>query len=252
MPDAFKRFVLASGEMAVLTGRAFVAMVTPRYEVRTWIEQMEQIGWRSLGVAAITTTFTGMVMALQTALSLPSLGIKYYIGTVVAKSLVRELSPVLTALVVGGRIGAGMTAEIGTMKVTEQIDALRSMAADPVKKLVAPKLVATLVMLPALTVLGIVLGIFGGMIVGVMQLDLTAGFYLNDVVESLTLQDVFSGVGKSFFFAYFIAIIACYNGLTAEGGADGVGRATTNTVVVASILVLVSDFFLTKLFYILY
>jgi len=235
-----------------LTWRAFVAMVTPRYEVRTWVEQMEQIGWRSLGVAVITTTFTGMVMALQTALSLPSLGIKYYIGTVVSKSLVRELSPVLTALVVGGRIGAGMTAEIGTMKVTEQIDAMRSMAADPVKKLVAPKLVATLVMLPALTVLGIVLGILGGMVVGVLQLDLTAGFYLNDVIESLTLQDVFSGVGKSFFFAYFIAIIACYNGLTAEGGADGVGRATTNTVVVASILVLVSDFFLTKLFYVLY
>ncbi|HMB53789.1 MAG TPA: ABC transporter permease [Thermoanaerobaculia bacterium] len=252
MLDSLKRFVLVSGEMAILTWRAFVAMVTPRYEVRTWVEQMEQIGWRSLGVAVITTTFTGMVMALQTALSLPSLGIKYYIGTVVSKSLVRELSPVLTALVVGGRIGAGMTAEIGTMKVTEQIDAMRSMAADPVKKLVAPKLVATLVMLPALTVLGIVLGILGGMVVGVLQLDLTAGFYLNDVIESLTLQDVFSGVGKSFFFAYFIAIIACYNGLTAEGGADGVGRATTNTVVVASILVLVSDFFLTKLFYVLY
>jgi len=249
--DQIRAFVVTAGELAVLTWRAFVAMVTPRYEVRLWFQQMEQIGVRSLGVAAITTTFTGMVMALQTALSLPTLGIKYYIGTVVAKSLVRELGPVLTALVVGGRIGAGMTAEIGTMKVTEQIDALRSMAADPVKKLVAPKLVATLVMLPSLTVLGMLLGILGGLAVAVMQLDLSAGFYLNDVLESLTLADVVSGVGKSVFFAYFIAIIGCYNGLTARGGADGVGRATTNTVVFASILVLVSDFFLTKLFYLL-
>ena len=212
---------------------------------------MEQIGWRSLGVASVTTIFTGMVLALQTAYSLPSLGIKYYIGSVVAKSLVRELGPVLTALIVGGRIGAGMTAEIGTMKVTEQIDALRSMAADPVKKLVVPKLVATLVMLPALTVIGDALGILGGLIVAVGQLDLAPGLYINDVLDSLTLADVASGVGKSFFFGYFIAIVGCYNGLTTRGGADGVGRATTNTVVLAAILVLVSDFFLTKLFYIL-
>jgi phospholipid/cholesterol/gamma-HCH transport system permease protein len=185
-------------------------------------------------------------------LSLPSIGVKYYIGTVVSKSLVRELGPVLVALIVGGRIGAGMTAELGTMKVTEQIDAMRSMAADPVKKLVVPKLVATLVMLPALTVLGDFLGILGGLIVAMGQLQLTAGFYINDVLDALTLQDVSSGIGKSFFFAYFIAIIGCYNGLYASGGADGVGRATTNTVVMASILVLVSDFFLTKLFYILF
>jgi phospholipid/cholesterol/gamma-HCH transport system permease protein len=249
--DHLRSVVRTAGELTVLTWRAFVAVVTPRYEVRLWLQQMEQIGVRSLGVAAITTTFTGMVMALQTALSLPSLGIKYYIGTVVAKSLVRELGPVLTALVVGGRIGAGMTAEIGTMKVTEQIDALRSMAADPVKKLVAPKLAATLVMLPSLTVLGMLLGILGGLAVALLQLDLSAGFYLNDVLESLTVADVVSGVGKSVFFAYFIAIIGCYNGLTARGGADGVGRATTNTVVFASILVLVSDFFLTKLFYLM-
>jgi len=220
--------------------------------VGLWIRQMEQIGVRSLGVAGITTIFTGMVLALQTALSLPSLGVKYYIGSVVAKSLVRELGPVLTALIVGGRIGSGMTAEIGTMKVTEQIDALRSMASDPVKKLVAPKLVATLVMLPALTVIGDGLGILGGLIVATGTLNLTAGLYLNDVFGSLTLGDIFSGVCKSFFFAYFIAIIGCYNGLNTTGGADGVGRATTNTVVLAAILVLVSDFFLTKIFYILF
>jgi phospholipid/cholesterol/gamma-HCH transport system permease protein len=240
-----------AGELALLTGRAFLGLVRPPYEVGLWVRQMEQIGVRSLGVAGVTTIFTGMVLALQTAYSLPALGIKYYIGSVVAKSLVRELGPVLTALIVGGRIGAGMTAEIGTMKVTEQIDALRSMAADPVKKLVVPKLVATLVMLPALTVIGDALGILGGLIVAVAQLDLAPGLYVNDVLDSLTLADVASGVGKSFFFGYFITIVGCYNGLTTRGGADGVGRATTNTVVLAAILVLVSDFFLTKLFYIL-
>jgi phospholipid/cholesterol/gamma-HCH transport system permease protein len=240
-----------TGALAVLTWRALVAMVSPPYEIGQWLRQMEQIGVRSLGVAGVTTIFTGMVLALQTAYSLPSLGIKYYIGSVVSKSLVRELGPVLTALIVGGRIGAGMTAEIGTMKVTEQIDALRSMAADPVKKLVAPKLVATLVMLPALTILGDALGIFGGMLVATFTLDLPAGLYNNDVLSSLKIADVASGIGKSFFFAYFIAIVGCYNGLNTRGGADGVGRATTNTVVLASILVLVSDFFLTKLFYLL-
>jgi phospholipid/cholesterol/gamma-HCH transport system permease protein len=239
---------LTTGELALLTGRAFAALVRPPYEWSLWLVQMEQIGVRSLGVAGITTIFTGMVMALQTAHSLPALGIKYYIGSVVSKSLVRELGPVLTALIVGGRIGAGMTAEIGTMKVTEQIDALRSMAADPVKKLVVPKLVATLVMLPALTILGDALGILGGLVVAVVQLDLPPGLYWNDVLSSLTLGDVASGVGKSFFFGYFITIVGCYNGLTTQGGADGVGRATTNTVVLAAILVLVSDFFLTKLF----
>jgi phospholipid/cholesterol/gamma-HCH transport system permease protein len=167
---------------------------------------------------------------------------------VVSKSVVRELGPVLTALIVGGRVGAGMTAEIGTMKVTEQIDALRSMAADPVKKLVVPKLVATLFMLPALTVLGDALGILGGLIVGAVQLDLPPALYWNGVLAKLTLGDVASGVGKSFFFGYFITIVGCYNGLTTEGGADGVGRATTNTVVLAAILVLISDFFLTKFF----
>lgn len=241
-----------TGEISILTGKAFVGMVTPPYRLPSWVRQMEQIGVRSLLVAAITTTFTGMVLALQSAYSLPSLGVKFYVGTLVSKSVVRELGPVLTALIVGGRIGAGMTAELGTMKVTEQIDALRSMASDPVKELVVPRLAATLFTLPALTVIGNVLGIAGGLIVAVSQLNISAAFYLNDVFDALTLQDVSSGVGKSFFFAYFIAIIGCYNGLSARGGADGVGRATTNTVVYASILVLVSDFFLTKLFYTLF
>jgi phospholipid/cholesterol/gamma-HCH transport system permease protein len=245
------RFVREAGALAALTARAFAALAAPPWEFRSWVRQAYQMGVRSLGVAAITTTFTGMVLALQTALSLPSLGVKYYIGSVVAKSLVRELGPVLVALVVGGRIGAGMTAEIGTMKVTEQIDALRAMAADPVKKLVVPKLAAALVMLPALTLIGDALGILGGLVVAIFQLDLAPGLYMNDVIGTLTLEDVGSGTGKAFFFAYFITIVGCYNGLTASGGADGVGRATTNTVVTAAILVLISDFFLTKLFFLL-
>ncbi len=244
-------FVEAGGDLALLGANALRALVQPPYEARAWLRQMDQIGVRSLGVASITTVFTGMVLALQTAYSLPGLGVKYYIGTVVSKSLVREMSPVLVALIVGGRIGAGMTAELGSMKVTEQIDALRSMAADPVKKLVVPKLAATLLMLPILTLIGDLLGILGGLFVAVAELGLTAGFYWNDVLASTTLADVASGLGKSIFFGFFITVVACYNGLTTEGGADGVGRATTNTVVVASILVLVSDFFLTKLFYLL-
>jgi len=240
-----------AGELAVLGGRALAGLVRPPWELRAWIGQMDLLGVRSLGVAGITTIFTGMVLALQTAFSLPGLGVKYYIGAVVSKSLVRELSPVLVALIVGGRIGAGMTAELGTMKVTEQIDALRAMGSDPVRKLVVPRLAAALVMLPAVTLLGNLLGILGGLVVAVLELGLTAGFYLNDVLDALTLEDVGSGIGKSFFFAFFITIVACRNGLTAEGGADGVGRATTRTVVVASILVMVSDYFLTKLFYLL-
>ena len=242
------RIAEGAGDLAYLAARSLRALVTPPWERAAWLAQMEQIGVRSLGVAAITTIFTGMVLALQTALALPGLGVKYYIGTVVSKSTVRELVPVLVALIVGGRIGSGMTAEIGTMKVTEQVDAMRAMAADPVRKLVVPKLAATLVMLPALTLIGDVLGVLGGLVIAVLQLQLTASFYWNDVLQALTLNDFASGLGKSFFFAFFITIVACHNGLTAKGGADGVGRATTNTVVLASILILVSDFFLTKLF----
>jgi phospholipid/cholesterol/gamma-HCH transport system permease protein len=238
--------------MASLGWQALRALFLPPYDFRAWLVQMEQVGVQSVGVAALTTIFTGMVLALQTAYSLPSIGVKYYIGTVVSKSLVRELGPVLIALIVGGRVGTGMTAEIGTMKVTEQIDALRSMAADPVKKLVAPKLAAALVMFPLLTILGDALGILGGLVIAVLQLKVTAGFYMNDVLSALTLDDIFSGIGKSFFFAYWVAIVGCYNGLAARGGADGVGRATTNTVVVTSVLVLITDFFLTKLFYIVF
>lgn len=247
----FSRFLTEAGALALLSARALRILVTRPFELRLGMVQMERIGVGSFGVAGITALFTGMVLALQTAVSLPGLGVKYYIGTVVAKSLTRELGPVLTALIVGGRVGAGIAAELGSMKVTEQIDALRSMGADPLRKLVAPRLAACLVMIPVLTFYGDLLGIFGGMLVAVSQLDLEAAFYLTDVANALRITDVTSGLGKSFVFAFFIAIVACHRGLTVRGGADGVGRAVTQTVVTTSILVLISDFFLTKLFYVL-
>jgi len=149
---------------------------------------------------------------------------------------------------IGGRVGAGITAELGSMAVTDQIDAVRALGASPVRNLVVPRLIAIVAMLPVLTVIGNLVGVLGGLVLSVTQLNVSADFYLNSLLQVLLLDDVVSGIGKSFFFAYFIGIIACHNGLTVVGGADGVGRATTRTVVAASITVLVSDFFLTKLF----
>jgi phospholipid/cholesterol/gamma-HCH transport system permease protein len=210
--------------------------------------QFEQIGVRSMSIVAITSLFIGMVLALQTAYSLSDFGGALFIGKVVSLSLVRELAPVLMSLMVGGRVGAGITAEIGTMKVTEQIDALRALATNPVRKLVVPKVIATSVMLPLLTTLACFIGITGGLIIAVGSLHLTANFYVRSVIETLKYNDLASGIGKTFFFGFAIGLIACFNGLRTTGGADGVGRATTATVVTASITVLIMDFFLTKLF----
>ncbi len=175
--------------------------------------QFEQIGVKSMSIVGITSLFIGKIVSL---------------------SLVRELAPVLMSLMVGGRVGAGITAEIGTMKVTEQIDALRALATNPVRKLVVPKVLACTIMLPLLT--------------SIACLNLTANFYTRSVIETLKYNDLASGIGKTFFFGFAIGLIGCYNGLRTTGGADGVGRATTATVVTASITVLIMDFFLTKLF----
>jgi len=214
--------------------------------------QLDQIGVRSMSIVIITSAFIGMVLALQTAYALADFGGKMFVGTIVSLSLVRELAPVLMALMVGGRVGAGMTAEIGTMKVTEQIDALRALATNPVRKLVVPRVIATTVMFPLLTVVAIALGILGGMIVAVFNLNLSANYYLRSVIESIKYNDLASGVGKTFFFGFSTALIACYNGLRTSGGADGVGRSTTMTVVTGAITVLIMDFFLTKLFLFLF
>jgi phospholipid/cholesterol/gamma-HCH transport system permease protein len=165
---------------------------------------------------------------------------------------VRELAPVLMSLMVGGRVGAGMTAELGTMKVTEQIDALRALATNPVRKLVVPRVLATTLIFPLLTVISICLGILGGMLIAVTSLDLTANYYLRSVIETVKYNDLASGIFKTVFFGFAISLIGCYNGLQTSGGADGVGRATTSTVVTGAITVLIMDFFLTKLFLLLF
>jgi len=214
--------------------------------------QFDQIGVRSISIVVITSAFIGMVLALQTAYALEDFGGKLFVGTIVSLSLVRELAPVLMSLMVGGRVGAGMTAEIGTMKVTEQIDALRALATNPVRKLVVPRVVASTLMFPILTVVSIALGILGGLLIAVANLHLSANYYLRSVIETVKYNDLASGICKTFFFGFAIALVACYNGLRTSGGADGVGRSTTQTVVTGAITVLIMDFFLTKLFLLLF
>jgi phospholipid/cholesterol/gamma-HCH transport system permease protein len=217
-------------------------------ELDLWMEQLFHLGVKSLTITNLTLLFTGMVLALQTAYSLAAYGGKSFVGDIVALSVTRELGPVLTALMVAGRVGAGVTAELGSMAVTEQVDAMRALAANPVKKLVVPRVGALVIVLPMLTVLAITVSLFGGLLMAMLEIGQSRMYFMNHVLLALSVQDIVSGVGKTVFFAFFIGIIACYNGLNASGGADGVGKATTNTVVVSSISVIVSDFFLTKLF----
>jgi phospholipid/cholesterol/gamma-HCH transport system permease protein len=254
-PGFFDRmYAKLEGALLYVGGITDLAVQTIRQVARGGTEssllmaQFDQIGVRSLSIIAITSLFIGMVLALQTAYSLEEFGGKLFIGKVVSLSLVRELAPVLMSLMVGGRVGAGMTAEIGTMKVTEQIDALRALATNPVRKLVVPRVVATTVMFPLLTIISCAVGILGGLLIAVGNLHLTANFYLRSVIETVQYNDLASGVGKTFFFGFGIGLIACFNGLRTSGGADGVGRATTTTVVTGAITVLIMDFFLTKLF----
>ena len=248
LASALVAFYDALGAMAILTRDAFNWTLRRPPGRRLIAEQLEQIGWKSLSIVNLTALFTGMVLALQLGSYLARFGAKMFVSRIVGVSLVRELGPVLTALMIGGRVGAGITAELGSMAVTDQIDAVRALGASPVRNLVVPRLIAIMVMLPVLTVTGDLVGVLGGLVLSVTELNVSGDFYMNSLLQVLLLDDVFSGVGKSFFFAYFIGIIACHNGLTVTGGADGVGRATTRTVVAASITVLVSDFFLTKLF----
>ncbi len=230
------------GSISLLFAQTVKEAARRRPEWPVLIDQLHHLGVRSLAIATVTALFTGMVLALQTSYSLAAYGAKFFVGNVVALSLVRELGPVLTALMVGGRVGAGITAEIGTMKVTE------AMAASPVRKLVVPKVLAIVIMLPLLVILADFVGVMGGLVMAVTALGQPAAFYIQHVTSALVLHDVLSGLGKTAFFALFIGLIACHSGLTATGGADGVGRATTQTVVTASLSVLISDFFLTKFF----
>jgi phospholipid/cholesterol/gamma-HCH transport system permease protein len=246
--DRGERALLYAGGITDLGIQTVREILRGPVETNLLIVQFEQIGVRSLSIVAITSLFIGMVLALQTAYSLEQFGVKLFIGKVVSLSLVRELAPVLMSLMVGGRVGAGIAAEIGTMKVTEQIDALRALAASPVKKLVVPKVLGTTLMFPVLTVVSNAVGIFGGLVIAVANLHLTANFYMSSVIDTVKFNDLASGIGKTFFFGFAVGLISCYNGLRTSGGADGVGRSTTQTVVMTAITVLIMDFFLTKLF----
>src|SRR6266508_3107064 len=219
--------LLYVGEITDLAWQTIRQVIRGPLESSLLIAQFDQIGVRSISIIAITSLFIGMVLALQTAYSLEEFGGKLFIGKVVSLSLVRELAPVLMSLMGGGRVGAGMTAEIGTMRVTEQIDALRALATNPVRKLVLPRVVATTLMFPLLTIVSFFLGIIGGLVIAVFTLHLSANFYIRSVITTVKYNDLASGIGKTFFFGFSTGLIACYNGLRTTGGADGVGRATT-------------------------
>jgi len=237
----------AFGEFGLLAVQSVRAMRLRRFPWKAVALQFEAIAVRSTPIVAVTALFTGMVLALQTAFALSRFGAKPYVGSIVGVAIVRELGPVLAALMVGGRVGAGITSEIGSMKVTEQVDAIRAMGADPVQKLVVPRVLAATVGLPLLSISAIVLGVLGGMLVADLQYNITPSFYMQTITTTVTVGDFFSGVVKTFFFGWIIAMVGCWVGLGTTGGTQGVGQATTRAVVIASIAVLISDFFLTKL-----
>ena len=236
------------GGLSQLLGQAMIACFTRPFYSTEVLNQMDEIGVKSVSITGITAFVTGGVLALQTAYSLEAFGGKTFIGRIVSLSLVRELGPILTALMVAGRVGSGITAELGSMTVTEQVDALRAMAISPVRRLVVPRVIATILMMPVLTAIADVLGIIGGLGIAVLEIRMTAQDYITSIWQQLSISDICSGLGKTFFFGLEIAAIGCYNGLHVQGGATSVGQATTRTVVFASICILVSDFFLTKLF----
>src|SRR5271166_62093 len=236
------------GEVGVLTADFFRYLVRRPFEGRLLLDQLDAVGVKSVNVVNLTAIFSGMVLALQMGQFLAKFGAKIYVSRIMGLSLLREMGPVLSALMVAARVGAGITAELGTMKVTEPIDAMRSLATSPIKKLVVPRVLATVNMVPILTVLADAVGLFGGLVISVTQLGVSAGYFYSSLIQNAQLGDLLSGLGKSVFFGFEIAIIACAKGLSATGGADGVGRATTSAVVAASITVLISDFFLTKFF----
>ncbi|HSP05544.1 MAG TPA: ABC transporter permease, partial [Acidobacteriota bacterium] len=220
----------------------------PRFPSQMYL-QMDAIGIGSLNIVILTGLFTGMVLALQTALSLDTFGAKNYVGRVVSLSMVRELGPVLTALMVSGRVGSGIAAELGSMVVTDQINAMRAMGSDPLRKLVVPRLVAALVMLPMLTILSDTLGLAGGYLISIVILKISGGLYFQTATDAISIEDIVGEMIKPVVFGFIIAMTGCYMGLNTSGGTQGVGRSTTQSVVVCSVLVLFSDFLLTRIFF---
>jgi len=230
--------------MLLAVGRGLVSR--PVY-YRDIVEQFDEIGAGSLTVVLLTGFFTGAVLALQSGLTLDQFGARSVVGRLVSASMVKELGPVLTALMVTGRVGSGIAAELGSMVVTEQISALRALGTDPVRKLTLPRIVAGVTMVPVLTVISDAVGIVGGWLVAVTQLQVASSVYWNSVVDGLVIQDVWMGLAKPVVLGFVIVSVGCHVGLRTTGGTQGVGRATTHAVVAASIGVLAVDFFVTKL-----
>ena len=235
----------ALGRVVILTRQTLYWLRSA--ERKSVMEQVVAMGVESVPVTTLTSLFTGMVLALQTGFSFRKVfNEPIYVGTVVGLSLVKELGPVLTVVVVSGRVGAAIAAELGTMKVTEQIDALYTLGTNPVKYLAVPRFIACLFSIPVLTVMAIFTGIIGGMIIAVYRLSIPMTVYMNEIKE-IGWKECAHGVIKSFFFAGIIVIISCFKGFTCEGGAEGVGKATTSAVVISMVLVLVVDYFLSAI-----
>jgi phospholipid/cholesterol/gamma-HCH transport system permease protein len=254
--STLKSWALATQEYFGLLARTLHASVTrPLYLRDTWI-QLDSVGVGSLGIVILTGLFTGMVLALQSAIEMEQFGATIYIGRLVGASAVRELGPVLTALMVTGRAGSGIAAELGAMRVTEQIDALNTMGVDPVRKLVVPRFLACLIGLPLLTVVTDVIAILGGLLIALLKLGLSVDLYMRSVYVTLAQNgfifryvpiDFVGGMLKPVFFGAIIAVTSCFFGLGAGGGTEGVGRAATKAVVTSSIFILATDYFLTQL-----
>ncbi len=232
------------GRIIILFFSILKLLTRPPVEIRNLFKQMLEIGVNSLPVVLITAVFTGMVLALQSYTGFKRFGAEGLVGSVVALSMTRELGPVLTALIVAGRAGAAMAAELGTMRVTEQIDALETLATNPVKYLIVPRFLSGLIMLPALTVISDIVGIMGGYFVTVLVLKAARTTYMRMTWDYLETQDVYNGLIKACFFGAALSLISCYKGFYTEGGAEGVGKATTGAVVLSFMTILISDYFL--------
>lgn len=238
-----------AGGTFLLFFRTLFWVAVPPFRARQIFDQMVKIGVKSLPISTLTSFFIGVVIALQSAYQMQKVNADMFIPSLVAISLTREIGPVLTALVVAGRVGASIAAELGSMRVTEQIDALETLATNPVKYLVAPRFIALFTMLPMLTVYADCVGMFGGYLVSVYKLGLSHSLYLKMTFEPLVLKDIFTGLFKTLVFATIICIVSCYEGMNVEGGAEGVGAATTRAVVTSFIMIIASDALFTMLFY---
>jgi phospholipid/cholesterol/gamma-HCH transport system permease protein len=245
----FLSFLAAIGDLTLFAGRAVVQGVSGPYYPRAILRQMVDIGYYSLPVVGLTAIFTGMVLALQSYTGFSRFEAQSAVATIVVLSMTRELGPVLAGLMVAGRVGASMAAEIGTMRVTEQIDALTTLSTDPFKYLVWPRLIAGLLMLPLLVIVADIIGVFGGYIVGIYKLGFGPYEYINNTFEFLETEDVVSGLVKAAVFGFLVALMGCYQGYNSKGGAQGVGAATTKAVVSASILILTANYVVTELFF---